>query len=104
MTEWDIRKLRILRTLDERGTVTAAAETLRMTPSAVSQQLSNLSRQLGVPLLEADGGGCGSPAPRGWCCATRRRSSPSSNARTPSWPAICGARRARCGWRPSRPR
>ncbi|MBM9621565.1 LysR family transcriptional regulator [Streptomyces zhihengii] len=55
MTEWDIRKLRILRTLDERGTVTAAAETLRMTPSAVSQQLSNLSRQLGVPLLEADG-------------------------------------------------
>ncbi|MFJ5551768.1 LysR family transcriptional regulator [Streptomyces sp. NPDC093225] len=55
MTEWDLRKLRILRTLAERGTVTATAETLLMTPSAVSQQLSNLSKQLGVPLLEAHG-------------------------------------------------
>jgi DNA-binding transcriptional LysR family regulator len=55
MAEWDIRKLQILRTLRERGTVTATAETLHMTPSAVSQQLTNLSRQLGVPLLEAQG-------------------------------------------------
>ncbi|MFF8425755.1 LysR family transcriptional regulator [Streptomyces sp. NPDC016566] len=55
MTEWDLRKLRILRTLRERGTVTATAETLHMTPSAVSQQLTNLARQLGVPLLEAQG-------------------------------------------------
>ncbi|NDZ80992.1 MULTISPECIES: LysR family transcriptional regulator [unclassified Streptomyces] len=55
MTEWDIRKLQILRTLSERGTVTATAEVLRMTPSAVSQQLSNLAKQLGVPLLVAHG-------------------------------------------------
>ncbi|MDG9716815.1 LysR family transcriptional regulator [Streptomyces sp. DH24] len=55
MAEWDIRKLHILRTLRERGTVTATAEALRMTPSAVSQQLTNLSKQLGVPLLEAHG-------------------------------------------------
>ncbi|WP_438314163.1 LysR family transcriptional regulator [Streptomyces sp. HUAS TT3] len=55
MTEWDIKKLRILRTLAERGTVTATAEALHMTPSAVSQQLTNLARQLGVPLLEAHG-------------------------------------------------
>jgi DNA-binding transcriptional LysR family regulator len=55
MAEWDLRKLRILRTLRERGTVTATAEALHMTPSAVSQQLTNLSRQLGVPLLEAHG-------------------------------------------------
>lgn len=55
MTEWDIKKLRILRTLAERGTVTATAEALHMTPSAVSQQLTNLARQLGVPLLEAQG-------------------------------------------------
>jgi DNA-binding transcriptional LysR family regulator len=53
--EWDIRKLQILRTLRERETVTATAEALRMTPSAVSQQLTNLSRQLGVPLLQAQG-------------------------------------------------
>ncbi|UUN26938.1 LysR family transcriptional regulator [Streptomyces sp. FIT100] len=52
---WDVRKLRILRTLRDRGTVTATAEALLMTPSAVSQQLTNLSRQLGVRLLEAQG-------------------------------------------------
>ncbi|MEU5436845.1 LysR family transcriptional regulator [Streptomyces sp. NPDC020719] len=55
MADWDIKKLRILRTLHERGTVTATAEALRMTPSAVSQQLTNLAKQLGVTLLEADG-------------------------------------------------
>ncbi|MEU9420788.1 LysR family transcriptional regulator [Streptomyces sp. NPDC051577] len=55
MIEWDIKKLRILRTLADRGTVTATAEALHMTPSAVSQQLTNLARQLGVPLLEAQG-------------------------------------------------
>ncbi|MEV8315490.1 LysR substrate-binding domain-containing protein [Streptomyces sp. NPDC059900] len=55
MSEWDIKKLQILRTLSERGTVTAAARALQMTPSAVSQQLSNLAKQLGVPLLEAHG-------------------------------------------------
>lgn len=55
MTEWDIKKLRILRTLSECGTVTATAEMLLMTPSAVSQQLSNLAKQLGVPLLAAHG-------------------------------------------------
>ncbi|MFI9805818.1 LysR family transcriptional regulator [Streptomyces sp. NPDC052301] len=55
MAEWDLRKLHILRTLRERGTVTATAEALHMTPSAVSQQLTNLAAQLGVPLLEAHG-------------------------------------------------
>ncbi|WP_411105528.1 LysR family transcriptional regulator [Streptomyces sp. cmx-4-9] len=55
MTEWDIKKLRILRALAEQGTVTATAEALHMTPSAVSQQLTNLARQLGVVLLEAQG-------------------------------------------------
>ncbi|MEU9998641.1 LysR family transcriptional regulator [Streptomyces sp. NPDC050848] len=55
MTEWDIKKLQILRTLRDRGTVTATAEALLMTPSAVSQQLTNLAKQLGVQLLEAQG-------------------------------------------------
>ncbi|MEU9085643.1 LysR family transcriptional regulator [Streptomyces sp. NPDC048357] len=55
MIEWDIKKLRILRALAEQGTVTATAEALHMTPSAVSQQLTNLARQLGVTLLEAEG-------------------------------------------------
>ncbi|MFI1482967.1 LysR substrate-binding domain-containing protein [Streptomyces sp. NPDC020747] len=53
--KWDIKKLIILRTLRERGTVTATAQALLLTPSAVSQQLTNLAKQLGVPLLEAQG-------------------------------------------------
>ncbi|WP_160049893.1 MULTISPECIES: LysR family transcriptional regulator [unclassified Nocardiopsis] len=55
MTDWDLRKLRVLRALEEFGTVRATAEALSMTPSAVSQQLSSLSRQVGVTLLEAHG-------------------------------------------------
>ncbi|MBH5334867.1 LysR family transcriptional regulator [Streptomyces pactum] len=55
MGDWDIRKLRVLRTLHDLGTVTATAEALRLTPSAVSQALSGLAKQLGVPLLEAHG-------------------------------------------------
>ncbi|MFC9325883.1 LysR family transcriptional regulator [Kitasatospora sp. NPDC057015] len=55
MTDWDLRNLRVLQALDECGTVTAAAERLRMTPSAVSQQLSALARQLGAPMLEPYG-------------------------------------------------
>ncbi|GAA3175654.1 MULTISPECIES: LysR family transcriptional regulator [Streptomyces] len=55
MADWDIKKLRILRTLHELGTVTATAEALHLTPSAVSQQLASLAKALGVPLLEAHG-------------------------------------------------
>lgn len=55
MTDWDLRKLRVLRALEEFGTVRATAEALNMTPSSVSQQLSSLSHQVGVALLEAHG-------------------------------------------------
>lgn len=57
MKDWDLRKLRVLRALQETGTVTAAAAALRMTPSAVSQQLSALSKQAGTPVIEARGRG-----------------------------------------------
>lgn len=57
MYDWDLRKLRVLRALDETGSVRGAARTLRMTPSAVSQQLSALSHQAGAPLLEPYGRG-----------------------------------------------
>jgi len=51
----DLRRLRVLRELRERGTVSATAEALNLTPSAVSQQLANLSRETGVPLLTPQG-------------------------------------------------
>lgn len=47
----------MLQVVAERGTVTAAAETLSYTPSAVSHQLRTLSRELGVTLLEPAGRG-----------------------------------------------
>ena len=51
----DWRKLQLLRELDQRGTIAATAEALHLTPSAVSQQLAGLSRDIGVPLLERRG-------------------------------------------------
>src|ERR671933_1162083 len=53
----DLRRLRLLRELNERGTIAAVAEALRFTPSAVSQQLALLEREAGVPLLERAGRG-----------------------------------------------
>jgi DNA-binding transcriptional LysR family regulator len=53
----DLRRLRLLRELHERGTIAAVADALRFTPSAVSQQLTILEREAGVPLLEKAGRG-----------------------------------------------
>lgn len=51
----DVRRLRALREVALRGTVTAAAEALGYTPSAVSQQLSSLENEVGTPVLERRG-------------------------------------------------
>src|SRR3954467_8894334 len=53
----DVRRLRLLRELAARRTVTAVAEALSFTPSAVSQQLAALERDAGVPLSEPRGRG-----------------------------------------------
>ncbi|MFC9796553.1 LysR substrate-binding domain-containing protein [Streptomyces sp. NPDC127584] len=55
MNDPDLRKLRVLRELSERGTVSAAARALHLTPQAVSQQISALGRELGVQLTEPSG-------------------------------------------------
>jgi len=51
----DVRRLRVLRELRERETIAAAAEALCLTPSAISQQIANLAREIGVPLLAPSG-------------------------------------------------
>lgn len=51
----DERQLRILRELGELGSVSAVAEALRVTPSAISQQLRLLQRSMPVPLTERAG-------------------------------------------------
>lgn len=51
----DLRRLRVLRAVAHYGTVTAAARALRFTPSAASQQIRRLGRELGVTLLEPHG-------------------------------------------------
>jgi DNA-binding transcriptional LysR family regulator len=53
----ELRRLRLLRELHERGTIAAVADALKFTPSAVSQQLALLEREAGVPLLERAGRG-----------------------------------------------
>ncbi|HEX6715177.1 MAG TPA: LysR family transcriptional regulator [Thermoleophilaceae bacterium] len=53
----DLRRLRLLRELHQRGTIAAVADALQFTPSAISQQLGILEREAGVPLLERAGRG-----------------------------------------------
>jgi molybdate transport repressor ModE-like protein len=53
----DIRRLRVLRALADHGTVAAAAQALHLTPSAVSQQLAALEREVGQPIVERRGRG-----------------------------------------------
>ena len=51
----DLRRLRALRAVADHGTLAAAADALHLTPSAVSQQLAALERDVQRPLLEPNG-------------------------------------------------
>jgi DNA-binding transcriptional LysR family regulator len=51
----DLKRLRLPRELNARGTIGAVAEALSYSPSAVSQQLALLEKEAGVPLLERAG-------------------------------------------------
>ncbi|MFE2506885.1 LysR family transcriptional regulator [Streptomyces naganishii] len=50
-----MHRLRLLRELKHRGTLAAVAAALSYAPSSVSQQLSQLEAEVGVPLLEPAG-------------------------------------------------
>src|SRR5690349_9657234 len=51
----DMHRLRLLRELKHRGTLAAVAAALSYSPSSISQQLSLLETEVGVPLLEPVG-------------------------------------------------
>jgi len=51
----EVRRLRLLRELADRGTIAATAEACALTPSAVSQQLTLLEREVRTPLLVREG-------------------------------------------------
>lgn len=53
----DLDALISLRAIDRHGSVISAADALGFTPSAVSQQIKRLERQVGLPLLERVGRG-----------------------------------------------
>ncbi len=53
----DVQRLRVLRELADRGSVTAVAAALSFTPSAISQQLRALAAEVGMPLTEPAGRG-----------------------------------------------
>jgi DNA-binding transcriptional LysR family regulator/anti-sigma regulatory factor (Ser/Thr protein kinase) len=48
----DVRRMRVLREVAERGSIAGAAQALAFTPSAVSQQIATLEREAGVALVE----------------------------------------------------
>src|SRR5919108_3914256 len=51
----DVRRLMLLAELSRRGTIAEVARVVGYTPSAVSQSLAQLEREIGVALLERDG-------------------------------------------------
>jgi DNA-binding transcriptional LysR family regulator len=51
----DVHRLRLLRELSRHGTIAETARMCSLTPSAVSQQLSALEREVGTPLFFRDG-------------------------------------------------
>lgn len=53
----DLAAVQSLRAVDTHGTVSAAADALGYTPSAISQQVKRLERQSGLPMLERVGRG-----------------------------------------------
>jgi DNA-binding transcriptional LysR family regulator len=48
----DVRRIRVLQEVVARGSFSAAADSLHLSQSAVSQQIATLEREVGVPLLE----------------------------------------------------
>lgn len=57
MIELDLRRLRFLRELEERGTLAAVAAALGYSPSTVSQQIALLEKDVGMRLLDKAGRG-----------------------------------------------
>lgn len=53
----DVRRLHVLRELQLRSTIGATARALNLTPSAISQQIAALGRDIGVPLVAPCGRG-----------------------------------------------
>ena len=48
----DVRRLRVLQEVVTRGSFSAAAESLHLSQSAVSQQIAVLEKEVGIPLLQ----------------------------------------------------
>lgn len=57
MVPYDLHRLRLLRELEQRGTLGAVASALGYSPSAISQQLAVLEKEAGVDLFEKAGRG-----------------------------------------------
>jgi DNA-binding transcriptional LysR family regulator len=53
----DVKRLRVLREVAARGSFSAAADTLYLSQSAVSQQVATLEREVGMPLLDRTSAG-----------------------------------------------
>jgi DNA-binding transcriptional ArsR family regulator len=56
---FELRRLRLLHELAQRGTIAAVAQALAYSPSTISQQLSQLEREAGVALLARMDAACG---------------------------------------------
>jgi hypothetical protein len=82
----DVRRMQVLRAVISSGSISAAARNLGYTPSAISQQLAALEREVGAKLLERLGAASGRHPPARCCPSTPRWSALSSPRPKPSSP------------------
>lgn len=73
----DIKKIVIVKTIVESGSMQKAAKQLKVTPSAVSQSLSTLEKKIGAPLFIRDSGRL---VPTESCLALIQRAEPALQA------------------------
>ena len=68
----DVKRLRILREVAERGSFSAAADAMHLTQSAVSQQIAALEKETGTKLLDRNHGNVRLTDPERAWSGTRR--------------------------------
>jgi hypothetical protein len=94
-------RLRILQVVSEHGTVTAAAQVLHYTPSAVSYQLRQLSADVGVELVVQQGRGIRLTSAARTLLRHAERLQAQWEEAGPSWPPSAPSPRGRPFWNAS---
>jgi molybdate transport repressor ModE-like protein len=100
----DVKRMFLLADVARHGSITAAAHALAYTPSAVSQQIQSLEREVGLALLERHARGVRLTDAGEVVVASAEKARRLMRAVDDELAEVAGLRRGRCDWGRSRPR